>query len=123
MNYKSERYRGSKALRNLPYSLSLTPNTDETLGVLIGSGAWDRAKSSTWFKGRKVVMPSGQNPSAFNWTVARGFHDSIIWSFGRQPTDRLVSEIASQLLAYHSRVLLMHEGTLIACYNPMEGAA
>jgi hypothetical protein len=68
------------------------------LVLCTGSGAWDRAKSQTWFPGCKVVLPFGDDPAAYAWSIAAG-HDVLIAGFGDLEPIAIIAKLAGLLLA------------------------
>jgi hypothetical protein len=80
-----------------PYALRANPG-DQNLIVCTGSGAWDRAKSTTWFPGCKVVLPLGEDPSAYDWRAAAN-HDVIIGGFGNLEPINTIARLSGLLLA------------------------
>jgi hypothetical protein len=83
--------------KNPPYGKRLNPN-GQNLIVCTGSGAWDRAKSQTWFPGCKVVLPFGDDPAAYAWSIAAG-HDVMIAGFGDLEPIAIIAKLAGLLLA------------------------
>jgi hypothetical protein len=101
---KSGDQRGSRnhpeqrhSIKTLPYGKQLNPN-GQNLIVCTGSGAWDRAKSQTWFPGCKVVLPFGDDPAAYAWSIAAG-HDVMIAGFGDLEPIAIIAKLAGLLLA------------------------
>jgi len=41
-----------------------------SLWVFTGSGAWDLAKSRTWFPGQKILLPFGEDIGRYRWPVS-----------------------------------------------------
>jgi hypothetical protein len=85
------------SIKTLPYGKQLNPN-GQNLIVCTGSGAWDRAKSQTWFPGCKVVLPFGDDPAAYAWSIAAG-HDVMIAGFGDLEPIAIIAKLAGLLLA------------------------
>lgn len=83
--------------KTLPYGNRLNPNGQNFI-VCTGSGAWDRAKSTTWFPGCKVVLPFGDDPAAYAWSVAAG-HDVLIAGFGDLEPIAIIAKLAGLVLA------------------------
>lgn len=88
-----------------PYAKKVVPRTGETLHILTGSQAWDRANSATWFPESKVVLPPGESPRTFDWSFVSQWPDVIIWCFGEpaQPDD--IRSLAAELLQHVELVL------------------
>jgi hypothetical protein len=80
-----------------PYGNRLNLN-GQNLIVCTGSGAWERAKSQTWFAGCKVVLPFGDDPAAYAWSAAAG-HDVLISGFGDLEPIAIIAKLAGLLLA------------------------
>jgi hypothetical protein len=93
----SERHHSIKKPKLPPYALRANPG-DQNLVVCTGSGAWDRAKSSTWFHGCKVVLPFGDDPAAYTWSMAAG-HDVLIAGFGDLEPIVIIAKLAGLVLA------------------------
>lgn len=70
----------------------------QCLVVCTGSGAWDRAKFQTWFPGVKVVLPPGEDPDGYTWSMAAG-HDVMICGFGDLEPIAKIASLAGLLLA------------------------
>jgi hypothetical protein len=87
----------TRKLRKPPYSNRLNLN-GQNLVVCTGSGAWERAKSLTWFPDCKVVLPFGDDPAAYTWSAAVG-HDVLIAGFGNLEPINTIALLASLLLA------------------------
>lgn len=66
--------------------------------VCTGSGAWERAKSSTWFPGCKIVLPFGHDPASYAWSVAAG-HDVLITGFGDLEPIAIIAKLGGLMLA------------------------
>jgi hypothetical protein len=101
------------ARRLPPYSKTMTAGRCDTLMVLTGSQAWDRAKSESWFPGRKLVLPIGENPRSFDWSIAAGFSDCIVFATGDPEPAAIIMALAGELLRYLSLVLYQGPGPLI----------
>jgi hypothetical protein len=41
-----------------------------SLWVITGSGAWQKARSQTWFPGQKIILPFGDDIGRYRWPVA-----------------------------------------------------
>jgi hypothetical protein len=80
-----------------PYGKQLNLN-GQNLIVCTGSGAWDRAKSQTWFGGAKVVLPFGDDPAAYAWGLAAG-QSVLIAGFGNLEPIGTIAKLAGLLLA------------------------
>jgi hypothetical protein len=74
-----------------PFARQLNPANQNSLVILTGSKAWARAKSpSYWFPGSRLVLPFGDDPTAYRWPVAG--RDCVLFGFGEQePRKRLVA--------------------------------
>jgi hypothetical protein len=95
-----------------PYAKSLdTARYGRLLIVCTGSDAWPRAQSSTWFPGCKVVLPSGEDPAAYDWRVAVN-HDVIIGGFGNLEPIGTIARLGGLLLASGARLVI---------YAPLHG--
>ena len=66
--------------RKPPYAKRLDPASRQSIFILTGTGAWDRADSDTWFPGCKLVLPFGVDPFRYFWPVAS--RDCVIFEFG-----------------------------------------
>jgi len=88
-----------------PYANQLNLSADACLVVCTGSGAWDRAKFPTWFSGCKVVLPPGEDPAAYAWSVATGY-DVMIVGFGDLEPIGTVAKLAGLLLAAGAELVL-----------------
>jgi hypothetical protein len=99
-----------RKLRKPPYANCLRPE-GQNLVVCTGSGAWERGKSSTWFPGCKVVLPFGDDPAAYAWSMAAG-HDVMIAGFGNLELINTIALLASLLLA---------AGAALVIYAPERG--
>jgi hypothetical protein len=93
----SERHHSIKKRKLPPYALRANPG-NQNLIVCTGSGAWERGKSSTWFPGCKIVLPFGDDPAAYAWSVAAG-HDVLIAGFGDLEPIAIIAKLAGLLLA------------------------
>ncbi|QSA97505.1 hypothetical protein [Methylococcus sp. EFPC2] len=80
--------------KHAPYSRQLN-DARGSIAILTGREAWRRAASRSWFVGRKLVLPFGEDPEAFVWPVADtncivfGFGDPEPW----ETLDRLSVEL------------------------------
>lgn len=81
-----------------PYAKKVIPRTGESLHILTGSQAWDRANSETWFPESKVVLPPGESPRTFDWSFVSRWPDVIIWCFGEPATQEVIQSLAVELL-------------------------
>jgi hypothetical protein len=89
-----------------PYAKSLnTVRHGRLLIVCTGSDAWPRAQSTTWFPGCKVVLPSGEDPAAYDWQAAVN-HDVIIGGFGNLEPIGTIAKLAGLLLASGAHLVL-----------------
>jgi hypothetical protein len=85
------------SIRKPPYSNRLNLN-GQNLVICTGSGAWDRAKSPTWFPGCKIVLPFGSDPASYTWSIAAG-RDVLIAGFGELELIGTIAKLAGLLLA------------------------
>lgn len=113
----------AKKRKKLPYSSATSPKSTKTLIVLMGDKAWDKGKSETWFKGSKVVLPQGEPVKQYDWSVAQGFGDAIVWQFGGGETEERIREVVARLLAYVPKVVVMLNDSSIAFCRASEAAA
>jgi hypothetical protein len=90
-----------------PFGKSLAPSLSKTFWCCIGSEAWGRGKSQTWFPNSKVVLPLGEAPSAFDWHVANGFGGAAIIADGMVSNTETITELAQELLVYFDSVLFI----------------
>lgn len=88
-----------------PYAKQLKAGAGETLWVCTGTEAWARAKSTTWMNGKKVVLPPGDDPSAYRWDVAGRFEDVVIVVDGQPPSIDTIKSLAIALMP-HSDVVV-----------------
>jgi hypothetical protein len=93
-----------------PYALRANPG-DQNLIICTGSAAWERGKSSTWFPECKVVLPFGDDPAAYVWSVAAG-HDVMIAGFGDLEPIAIIAKLAGLVLA---------AGASLVIYAPEKG--
>jgi len=91
--------------RKPPYANRLMLSVGACLVVCTGSRAWGKAKSSTWFPGRKVVLPFGDDPAAYAWSMAAG-HDVMIAGVGDLEPINTIARLAGLLLAAGSGLVL-----------------
>jgi hypothetical protein len=110
-------------IRKPPYANSLDPNNDNCLIVCTGSGAWERGKSSTWFPGCKIVLPFGDDPAAYAWSVAAG-HDVLIAGFGDLEPIAIIAKLAGLVLAAGAGlVIYAPEKGPVTRFDARKGAA
>jgi hypothetical protein len=88
-----------------PYSNELDLFADTCLIVCTGSGAWQRAKFSTWFPSAKVVLPPSEDPATYAWNIATG-HDVMICGFGELEPIGTIASLAGLLLAAGAGLVL-----------------
>jgi hypothetical protein len=93
-----------------PYGKSTNPR-GQNLVVCTGSGAWNRAKSQTWYPRCKVVLPFGDDPAAYTWSAAAG-HDVLIAGFGNLEPIAIIAKLAG---------LLLVAGAGLVIYAPEKG--
>lgn len=105
-----------------PYSKQLRGDRQKTLAVLVGSAAWDRAKSPSWFPGRKIVLPPGEHPAAFDWSCVAGYPDAVIVTVGDPESLESITALAGELLRYVGQVLHIGPGPVIR-FEPRRVAA
>jgi hypothetical protein len=109
----SAHYHSADCRRLPPYAKTLISGRRGTLVVLTGSRGWERAKSPCWFPGSKIVLPPGGQPGGFDWSVAAGFSDSILFAAGEpEPADTIMA-LASELLRHIPLVLYVGPGPVI----------
>lgn len=96
--------------RKPPYSNRLNLN-GQNLVVCTGSGAWERAKSQTWFPKCKVVLPFGDDPDSYRWSIVAG-HDVLVAGFGELEPIGTIAKLAGLLLA---------AGACLVIYAPERG--
>jgi|GEM_PF-1195276 len=95
-----------------PYARHLdTALYGRLLIVCTGSEAWQRAQSTTWFPGCKIVLPPGEEPAAYDWRVAAN-HDVIIGGFGNLEPIGAIARLGGLLIAVGARFVI---------YAPMHG--
>lgn len=102
---RSHAGRGSSIPKFPPYSRRIDSTKRGELHVLTGTGAWERAASTTWFPGRKVVIQADTDPIIIDWSFARDFNEVVIWNFGSPASPCFVHALASRLLALFELVL------------------
>jgi hypothetical protein len=96
-----------------PYAKTLISGRRGTLVVLTGSRGWEWAKSPCWFAGAKLVLPPGEQPGGFDWSVAAGFSDCILFAAGEpEPADAIMA-LAGELLRHIPLVLYVGPGPVI----------
>ncbi|MGZ8927659.1 MAG: hypothetical protein ACXW03_04275 [Methylobacter sp.] len=100
-----------KYTKKSPYSNQLNLSAGACLVVCTGSGAWERAKFPTWFPGCKVVLPFGEEPEIYTWSIATG-HDVVIGGFGDLEPIATIARLGALLLAF---------GTSLVIYAPERG--
>jgi hypothetical protein len=93
------------SIKKPPYYNSLTLDKKNNLVVCAGSGAWARAKSQTWFPGSKLVLPFGDDPAIYAWSVAAG-HDVLIAGFGELEPIAIIAKLAGLLLVAGSGLVI-----------------
>lgn len=91
--------------RKPPYANLLILSSGACLVVCTGSGAWKRAKSPTWFGGRKIVLPFGDDPAAYAWSTVAGY-DVTIAGFGELEQIAIIAKLAGLLLAAGAGLVL-----------------
>jgi hypothetical protein len=96
--------------RKPPYAKSLNLR-GQNLVICTGSGAWELAKSQTWFHRCKVVLPFGDDPSAYTWSIAAG-HDVIVAGFGELESISTIAKMGG---------LLLTAGAGLVLYAPEQG--
>lgn len=79
----------------------------ETVVLLVGSEAWTRAKSKTWFFRCKVVVSEDLPLDRIDWSFLRRFEDTLIFVFGDRPRMEFITKVAAHVLGYHELVLLV----------------
>ncbi|MDD5036672.1 MAG: hypothetical protein PHE55_18185 [Methylococcaceae bacterium] len=74
-----------------PFARHLDPADQDTIAVLTGGNAWQRAKSPYhWFQGRRLLLPFGDDPAAYRWPVAG--RECLVFGFGKpEPRERLIA--------------------------------
>ncbi|MDD5037149.1 MAG: hypothetical protein PHE55_20675 [Methylococcaceae bacterium] len=74
-----------------PFGRTLNLADQNTIAVLTGGHAWERAKSPFfWFEGRRLLLPFGDDPTAYRWPVAG--RDCLVFGFGEfEPRERLIA--------------------------------
>lgn len=90
-----------------PFGKSLIPRISKTLWVCVGTEAWERGNSPTWFPRSKVVLPPGDDPSAFRWSFVTGFGDVAMIADGVQPEASTITTLAGELLVFTDSVLFL----------------
>ena len=88
-----------------PYANQLNLSAGACLVICTGSKGWQRAKFSTWFPGAKVVLPFGDDPAAYAWSMAAGY-DVMITGFGDLEPIATIVSIAGLLLAAGAGLVL-----------------
>ncbi|MGZ8194571.1 MAG: hypothetical protein ACXWTH_02990 [Methylosarcina sp.] len=94
-----------------PYANQLNLTEQSNLWVCTGSGAWERAKLPSWFPRSKVLLPLGDDPNNYTWTVAAG-HDVVIGGFGELEPISTIALLGALLLAF---------GASLVIYTPERG--
>ncbi len=88
-----------------PYGKQLNLAALSCLIVCTGSGAWERAKSQTWFPYCKVVLPFGDDPAVYTWSAAAG-HDVLIAGVGELDPIGTIAKLARLLLVAGAGLVL-----------------
>lgn len=93
-----ERQANSISKRPLaPYSRRLDPEAHNSIAVLTGDMAWERAVSpSCWFQGARLLLPFGENPSRYTWPVSG--RDCILFSFGKEELHETLVRLSMELV-------------------------
>lgn len=91
--------------KKTPYANQLDLSAGDCLVICTGSGAWERGKFSTWFPRCKVVLPPGDDPAAYIWSMAAG-HDVMIAGFGELEPIATIAKLAGLLLAAKAGLVL-----------------
>ncbi|HYE35388.1 hypothetical protein [Methylocaldum sp.] len=93
-----------------PYGKRLAAVPVQTLAVLTGSEAWLQAASKTWFPGRKLLLPFGEDPAGFDWSPAEAFPDCLILTFGKPESAEVIMTLAAHLLNFVGLILHLRPG-------------
>lgn len=92
-------------IRKPPYAARLGLKDGSCLIICTGTGAWERAKSTTWYKNCKVALPYGEDPALFDWQFVCG-HDLVVGGFGvLEPIDS-IARLGSFLLAAGAKLIV-----------------
>lgn len=90
-----------------PYAKRLKDGAGRTLWICTGSDAWERAKSTTWMSGAKVVLPPGEDPEAYRWDLAGRFDDVCIVVDGQPPNMDIIKSLAIALMPHAELVIYL----------------
>jgi hypothetical protein len=94
------------AAKQPPYARRIdTARSGGMVVVCTGSEAWRRAQSPTWFAGYKLVLPPGEDPTAYDWRIVAD-QDIIIGGFGNLEPIGTIAKLAGLLLAAGARLVL-----------------
>jgi hypothetical protein len=96
--------------RRPPYARQLVADRSRTVMVVTGSDGWPGAASGTWFVGRKLMLPYGEDPAGYDWSAVAGFADVVICSFGRPEPVAVITALAAILVNYVERVIYLPPG-------------
>jgi hypothetical protein len=91
-----------------PYAHHLTGDRSNSLAVVIGSKAWERAKLPGWFPGRKVLLPPGEDPAGLDWSFVTGWPDIIIFAAGDPPPLSAVTALAAEILRHGRNLQVLY---------------
>jgi hypothetical protein len=100
----SKTFYNRNSTKTPPYGKQLNLK-GQNLIVCTGSGAWDRGRSQTWFPHCKVVLPFGDDPAAYAWSMAAG-HDVLIAGFGDLEPLVIIAKLAGLVLAAGAGLVL-----------------
>jgi hypothetical protein len=93
--------------RKPPYANRLDlPKPNRCLIVCTGSDAWHKGRDDYFFPRCKVVLPFGDDPNLYDWSIVAG-SDALIFGFGDpEPLDKIVQ--LSALLHVHRALLVVY---------------
>lgn len=81
--------------------------------IVTGSDGWPRAASGTWFVGRKLMLPYGDDPAGYDWSAVAGFADAVICGFGRPEPVAVITALAAVLVNHVRGVIYLAQGSRI----------
>lgn len=96
--------------RRPPYARQLVADRSRTVMIVTGSDGWPRAASGTWFVGRKLMLPYGEDPAGYDWSAVAGYADAVICGFGRPEPVEAITALAAILLNYVGRIIYLPPG-------------
>jgi hypothetical protein len=111
---KSEHSLPPHRLKKPPYFNSVDLSKQNAcLVIFTGSDAWLYGRLPDFYSHCKVVLPPGDDPGLYDWSVARG-SDVVIFPFGDYEPLAVIARLAGLLLAVGA-------GLVVYCPEPGRG--